>query len=259
MTSVTPTATGGPITGWAVSPSLPSGLSLDSSTGEISGTPDAVTSSAIYTITATNTGGSTTADVTIVVNDVAPSSLTYSPSSFTLTKGTAMTAVTPTATGGPITGWAVSPSLPSGLSLDSSTGEISGTPDTVTSSAIYTVTASNTVVARPLMSPSLSMTLHHRLFPTAQAFTLTKGTAMTAVTPTATGGPITGWSVSPSLPSGLSLDSSTGEISGTPDTVTSSAIYTVTASNTGGSTTADVTIVVNDVARHLFLQPKSSL
>ena len=123
MTAVTPTATGGPITGWSVSPSLPSGLSLDSSTGEISGTPDTVTSSAIYTVTASNTGGSTTADVTIVVNDVALSSC-LQPELVHFDQGYGNDCCPPTATGGPITGWSVSPSLPSGLSLDSSTGEI---------------------------------------------------------------------------------------------------------------------------------------
>ncbi|MBR63713.1 MAG: hypothetical protein CMC60_06740, partial [Flavobacteriaceae bacterium] len=248
MTTVTPTASGGPVTSWSVSPSLPSGLSLDSSTGAISGTPSAVTSSATYTVTATNTGGSTTADVTIEVNDVAPSSLVYSPDSFTLTKGTAMTTVTPTVSGGTITSWSISPSLPAGLSLDSSTGAISGTPTAVTSSATYTVTASNsggsttddvTIVVNDVAPSSLTYS--------PNSFTLTKGTAMTTVTPTANGGPVTSWSVSPSLPSGLSLDSSTGAISGTPSAVTSSATYTVTATNTGGSTTADVTIVVNDV------------
>ena len=61
------------MTSWSVSPSLPAGLSLDSSTGAISGTPTAITSSASYTITASNTGGSTTASITIEVNDVAPS------------------------------------------------------------------------------------------------------------------------------------------------------------------------------------------
>ena len=249
MTTVTPTASGGAITTWSVSPSLPAGLSLDSSTGAISGTPTAVTSSATYTVTASNTGGSTTADVTIVVNDVAPSSLTYSPSSFTLTKGTAMTTVTPTASGGPVTSWSVSPSLPAGLSLDSSTGAISGTPTAITSSATYTITAGNTggsttadvtIVVNDVAPSALTYS--------PNTFTLTKGTAMTTVTPTSSGGPITSWSVSPSLPSGLSLDSSTGAISGTPTAVTSSATYTVTATNTGGSTTADVDIVVNDVA-----------
>ena len=249
MTTVTPTTTGGTVTSWSVSPSLPTGLSLDSSTGAISGTPSAVTSSASYTVTASNTGGSDTATVTIVVNDMAPSSLTYSPNSFTLTKGTAMTTVTPTVSGGAITSWSVSPSLPTGLSLDSSTGAISGTPTVISSSATYTVTASNTggsdtatvtIVVNDIAPSSLTYS--------PNSFTLTKGTAMTTVTPTVSGGAITSWSVSPTLPAGLSLDSSTGAISGTPSAITSSASYTVTASNTGGSTTASVTIIVNDVA-----------
>ena len=243
MTTVTPTNSGGTVTSYSVSPSLPAGLSLDTSTGAISGTPTAVTSSATYTITATNTGGSTTADVTIVVNDVAPSSLTYSPSSFTLTKGTAMTTVTPTASGGTITSWSVSPSLPAGLSLDSSTGAISGTPTAITSSATYTVTASNsggsttadvTIVVNDVAPSSLTYS--------PSSFTLTKGTAMTTVTPTNSGGTVTSYSVSPSLPAGLSLDTSTGALSGTPTAVTGSSTYTITATNTGGSTTADVTI-----------------
>ena len=127
MTTTTPSNSGGTVTSYSVSPSLPAGLSLDSSTGAISGTPTAVTSSATYTVNATNTGGSTTADVTIVVNDVAPTGLTYSPNSFTLTKGTAMTTVTPTSSDGTPTSYSVSPSLPAGLSLESSTGAITGT------------------------------------------------------------------------------------------------------------------------------------
>ena len=67
---------------------------MDFATGEISGTPTATSSSATYTITARNSGGTGTTTVTIVVNDAVPV-IAYSPSSFTLTKGTAMTTVTP--------------------------------------------------------------------------------------------------------------------------------------------------------------------
>ncbi len=69
------------------------------------------------------------------------------------------------------------------------------------------------------------------------------GSAITALNPTVTGS-VTSYSVSPTLPVGLSLNTSTGVISGTPSTNTASATYTVTATNTGGSTTFGVVIGV---------------
>ena len=76
---------------------------------------------------------------------------------------------------------------------------------------------------------------------------MTKGTAMLAENPSSTGGAVVTYSVSPSLPLGLNLDSSTGTLSGTPTEVSSSAQYTITATNTGGSDSFIITIVVNDV------------
>jgi YVTN family beta-propeller protein len=71
------------------------------------------------------------------------------------------------------------------------------------------------------------------------------GTAIAPDTPTSTGGAVASYNVSPGLPAGLSLSSSTGIISGTPTTVTATAGYTVTASNSFGSATATLTITVN--------------
>ena len=107
------------------SPALPTGINLDATTGEISGTPTIISSFTTYTITATNTGGSATTTIDITVNDIIPSLVSYSPSSFTETKGTAMTAVSPSSSGGPVVSWSISPGLPTGLSIDASTGEIS--------------------------------------------------------------------------------------------------------------------------------------
>ncbi|MDQ6471272.1 T9SS sorting signal type C domain-containing protein, partial [Flavobacterium sp. LHD-80] len=53
---------------YTVSPALPGGLSLDGSTGAISGTPTGSSAAANYVITATNSCGSTTATVNITVN-----------------------------------------------------------------------------------------------------------------------------------------------------------------------------------------------
>ena len=80
MSSLTPTSTGGPITSYSISPTLPTGLSLNTSTGVISGTPSSSSSSTSYTITATNSGGSSTATLSIAVADVpgTPSALAAS-------------------------------------------------------------------------------------------------------------------------------------------------------------------------------------
>ena len=261
MTTATPSSIAGTVVSYAVSPSLPAGLVLDTITGAISGTPTAITSSASYTITAVNSGGSDTATVTIVVNDIAPSSVTYPSPSLTLTNGTPMTTVTPSVGGGgTATSWSISPALPAGLNFDTTTGGISGTPTEITSSATYTVTATNTGG-----SASAALTIQVNIAPPADityspsSFTLTKGTAMTSVTPTANGGIISSWSISPALPAGLSLEPSNGTISGTPTAVTSSASYTVTATNAGGTATATLTIQVNDIAPSTITYPSSSL
>ncbi|MFM2392953.1 MAG: hypothetical protein RLZZ546_935, partial [Bacteroidota bacterium] len=53
------------------------------------------------------------------------------------------------------------------------------------------------------------------------------------------------YSISPTLPTGLNINSSTGEISGTPSVASHSASYTVTATNSCGNTTANINITVN--------------
>ncbi|WGK94385.1 MULTISPECIES: putative Ig domain-containing protein [Flavobacterium] len=246
-----PTNSGGTPTSYAVSPALPAGLSLNTATGAITGTPTAVTASATYTITATNTGGSTTATINITVNDAAPTTLAYTGSPFTYTKGTAITAIAaPTNSGGTPTSYAVSPALPAGLSLNTATGAITGTPTAVTASATYTITATNTGGST---TATINITVNDAapttLAYTGSPFTYTKGTAITAIAaPTNSGGTPTSYSVSPALPAGLSLNTATGAITGTPTAVTASATYTITATNTGGSTTATINITVNDAA-----------
>jgi PQQ-like domain/Putative Ig domain len=69
------------------------------------------------------------------------------------------------------------------------------------------------------------------------------GTAVQALTPTVSGS-VTNYSVSPPLPAGLSLNSSSGLISGTPTAWSAATVHTVTASNAGGQTTFGMSITV---------------
>jgi hypothetical protein len=71
----------------------------------------------------------------------------------------------------------------------------------------------------------------------------TAGSAITSVTPTVTG-TVASYSIEPTLPAGLSIDPTTGVISGTPTVTAASAVYTVTARNAGGNTTATLTVAV---------------
>jgi len=61
-----------------------------------------------------------------------------------------------------------------------------------------------------------------------------------------------GYSISPSLPAGLVLDSVTGEISGTPTQVAPMTEYTVTATNASGSNTFVISIEVGTLSAEDF-------
>ena len=135
-------ATGGvtPYTWSVLSGSLPSGLSLGSSTGTVSGTPSA-SGTSNFTVRVTDSQGTPDTDdqaLSITVNPAADLVITTT----SLPDGAVDLAYSQTlaATGGlpPYTWSTVSGSLPSGLSLNSSSGVISGTP-TATGTSNFTV------------------------------------------------------------------------------------------------------------------------
>jgi fibro-slime domain-containing protein len=71
--------------------------------------------------------------------------------------------------------------------------------------------------------------------------------ANTAITPdtAVVTGTVDSFTISPALPAGLSLDKTTGIISGTPTTAAAAANYTVTAQNSAGSTTVLLSITIS--------------
>jgi len=85
---------------YSISPALPAGLSIDASTGIISGTPTTITAASNYVVTATNSGGSSTATINIAVNASVPVISYSTPQAYT--KGTAIASLTPTSMGGTV-------------------------------------------------------------------------------------------------------------------------------------------------------------
>ena len=144
INNLSPSTGGGTVVRYVATPNLPNGLRLNSTTGLISGTPLVPTPATPYTITATNPDGSTTTSLNITVIDIAPSALTYSSNPATYRIDQAITLNAPTNSGGAVVSYAVTPALPAGLSLSTTTGIISGTPTALSTSANYTITATNT-------------------------------------------------------------------------------------------------------------------
>jgi Putative Ig domain len=134
-----PPSVSGTVTGYTVSPALPAGLTLDPTSGVISGTPVAA-SSGTYTVTASNGAGTATAALTLVIHG-PPTGLTYT-GPVTGTVGAAFTPLTPTFSGD-ADYFSVYPPLPAGLVLDPATGIVSGTPTSARPSLAYTVVASS--------------------------------------------------------------------------------------------------------------------
>lgn len=140
----TPTVTG-TVDSFSISPALPAGLTFDTTTGSIFGTPTATSAATNYTVTATNSSGSVAEIISIIVNsEPAPSNLTYGVNSYTFVRNSPIVALTPTVSGD-VTAYSVAPALPTGLALDTTTGIISGTPTVTSTATNYLVTATNAV------------------------------------------------------------------------------------------------------------------
>ncbi|CAN2225709.1 Putative Ig domain containing protein [Candidatus Nanopelagicaceae bacterium] len=114
----------------------------------------------------TSSGGSgSSGSITI---QIPSPSFTYSNASATTTTGNAFANNAINSTGSVISSYSVSPALPTGLTLNSSTGQVEGTPLAIQSATTYTVTATDAVGETGTATLSL---------------TITPGVAMLTITP----------------------------------------------------------------------------
>lgn len=213
--NITPSVIGG-ISSCSVSPSLPQGLVLNLTTCAITGTPTVNSPNTAYTITANNQHGSTSVTVNIATQLVAPIGF-----SFPLESG-----------------------VPTIYTITATTCRISGTPSAVTIVRNYTITASNSAgntnrVVSITINPSAPSDL---VYPNNGVLSFDVNVAKT-ISPTFNS-LVSSCSSNPSLPTGLSINQTNCEISGTANTEQNFQAYVITGTNSGGSTTSNITIKI---------------
>ena len=200
--TLSPSATGGTTPYRWSATGLPHGLSIDSGTGAITGTPDTLGSSTV-TVTVTD-GRKTTDKVSFVWTIYSAPKLAVPPKQNTYIDTAAVPLQMVVTDGvGPYT-WTAAKLRP-GMSIDSRTGVISGTPGALgTSHVVVTVTDSRGETA--------SVTFDWSIDKAQQVYDSTT-TQLIVANPS-----LYTWSAV-NLPPGLSINSATGLVSGTPTQV----------------------------------------
>ena len=198
------------------STNLPAWLTVNQNSGLISGTSPSISIPTTYnfSISAADSNNIIPRSFSINISDTAPVWSTSSPlTSFTKSVAYSATLSATDDSGIPVSYSLATGSLPEGLSLNSSTGVISGTP-TSSTPATFTIRATDnggTYSDRQFTIPNVGPA-----WSTQNTFNYTQDVATTyQLSATDDSGLSITYSIISGLPSGLSVNSSTGLISGT--------------------------------------------
>ena len=250
------TNTGGNVTTWAINASLPSGVSFGTNNGTIYGTPTQLWTQTSYMVWANNSGGSSMAYLNITVVDEVPT-LSYSPSTLVLTKGNQSSDLPLNATltgSGTISSWEINATLPAGLNFGTSNGTIWGIPTVLqTTATSYTIWANNSGGSSVAYLNITIVEEVANITYNPSNVTIVRGYTMANISANNTGGAVVSWSISPTLPTGLSFVN--GTIYGRPLSNMSATTYTVYANNSGGSATATLTLTINEPTPNIDYSP----
>ncbi|MGD0092009.1 MAG: putative Ig domain-containing protein [Planctomycetota bacterium] len=213
---------------------LPSWATVKTSTGEITGTPNAAGSTYV-TLSATNSAGTGVATLAIAINPPAPAI-----TSATTVAGTVGAAFSYqiTASNSPTSYNAAG--LPSWAAVNTGTGLITGTPNTAGSPNV-TISATN---AGGTGSATLTITIGTPAAPVITGPTTATGTAGVAFSyQIAASNSPAGYNAT-GLPSWAAVNTSTGLITGTPDAAATTNVM-LSATNAGGTGSATLAITIS--------------
>jgi hypothetical protein len=243
--SFTVGTSGYPSPTFSESGTLPGGVTLDKTSGKLSGTPNSGTGGKYtFTITATNSVGTDATQTFTLVVDEAPGITSTSTKTFTVGSSDSFTLTT---TGYPSPTFSESGTLPGGITFDKTAGTLSGTPKTGTGGKYnLTITATNSIGTDATQSFTIVVNEAPGITSTStKTFTVGSSDSFTVTT---SGYPSATVTESGTLPTGLSYDKTTGVLSGKPGTGTGGKYgITFTASNgVGTDATQSFTIVVNE-------------
>lgn len=270
LTPFYPSLASGAVERFSVTPDLPQGLLLDISSGALSGMPVVTqTTPSVHTVTAHNSGGSTSTTISLSVQELPLYHFEY-PTPISLVTGKLVQGLQPNyITGFPVLGsyFRLLQTLPAGLTFNSSTGAITGTPTVAT--ALNNSTFNQTIVRAnsdgtrsnfntgvpigqsfqveyygPGAVTPTSKTMFHLIVNSPQPAPI--GVQYTEtnlrltpfrpvlLAPSIQGGRPREYYTESPLPAGLTLNRSTGVISGIPDGVFGPTEFTIVGQNENG-------------------------
>jgi hypothetical protein len=217
---------------------LPPGLSLDSSTGEITGTPSVECRGQEVTVTAKGPAGEISAAVVVDVQ-APPTHLSYTLGAPDVRRGEKMTINVSVDGSNPLS-FVSEPELPLGLSFDQA-GNICGTPVNSDNTAMtYKIMCSNVAgkaaasINLRIMDSPTDFSYSHGARGAKLAYEIGSEIMENTVSSVTGSRPIM-FSSEPALPAGLLLNPETGDITGTPAAVSSPALYMIKARNQVGA------------------------